>query len=274
MGSKQGSDIGHGWHSRKHGFYDPGAVSPVGRGGKGDRLVTVENRINDQNSDLYCEHLKNRNAVPIVISGPLGNRANIAKGFDCKSLISWHVNASPDPRADGFALYVHPDRADSRKLAKNIEAALLKTKVLEKYGADYNGIKTDNGLYIIRKPEMPCVLIEDLFLSNIADEILLHNAGYASELTGIVADAVLSHFGELAAKPLQLYYVTWPSSRANQNDVLIDLVSALKLLKLPNYKIHKLADGKLQVIATAKSRDHLIAASERAGYKAYVVGKG
>ena len=273
MSGNHGSDKGHGWHNSKHGLYDPGAVSPVGRGGKNDKLATIENRINEQNSALYCEHLKSRGATPIIISGPLGNRADMAKGFGCKSLVSWHVNASPDPRADGFALYVHPDRADSRKLARNIEAALIKTKVLEKYGADYNGIKTDAGLYIIRKPQMPCVLVEDLFLSNIKDEILLHNAGYAAELTGIIADAVLSHFGELTPKPAPLYYVTWPSSRANQNEVLIGLVSALKLLKLPNYKIHKLADGKLQVIATAKSRDHLIAASKKARWKPYVVEK-
>jgi hypothetical protein len=258
--------------NKRPGVNDPGAIDAVS--GK-DRIATIEHNINKQNSALYCAQLKAKGAVPVQITGPLGSRADRAKTAGVKSLISWHCNASTNANAKGFELFVSGKNTPSYKLAQEIEKRLEASKLLERYGTKYRGITSNGSLYIVREPArlgIDAVLIEDLFVTNIDDEEILHTQGYAAELTAIVCDAVLDHYGEAPKKKGKLFYVTWPSSKANQTKVIMAINAELQRLGFPMYDIHKLANGNLQVIANEKSRLNLEQASKNT-YKSIVLEK-
>ena len=103
-------------------------------------------------------------------STSLAARVNDANSWGADYFISIHTNASSNPDASGteaFA-YSRPSRAFS--LGEDIAAGISETT-----GLRNRGMKVRPGLYVLRRTNMPAVLIELGFITNPSDAALMND---------------------------------------------------------------------------------------------------
>ena len=103
-------------------------------------------------------------------STSLAARVNDANSWGADYFISIHTNASSNPDASGteaFA-YSRPSRAFS--LGEDIVAGISETT-----GLRNRGMKVRPGLYVLRRTNMPAVLIELGFITNPSDAALMND---------------------------------------------------------------------------------------------------
>ena len=91
----------------------------------------------------------------------LSARVNEANGWGADYFVSIHTNASVSPKANGTEVLVYSRNSASYNLAEDILRELT-----EITGFDNRGVKLRPGLYVLRKTNMPAVLVELGFISN------------------------------------------------------------------------------------------------------------
>ncbi|MCD8370312.1 MAG: N-acetylmuramoyl-L-alanine amidase [Clostridiales bacterium] len=142
-----------------HGGADPGAVY-MGRLEKDDNLalaLTVGQILADHEIDVSFTR------VTDVYQSPLA-KAEMANRWNADYFVSIHRNAMERPgTASGFQSLIYESGGEAEKLAKNIQAAL------HALGEPELGIVERPGLIVLRRTEMPAVLVEAGFLDNEAD---------------------------------------------------------------------------------------------------------
>lgn len=270
MSKKVASDIGHGQSNRRVGAFDPGAVDPKDPA-RGDNITTREYDINVKMAKEFDNELLSRKVSVLSLSGPLARRDDQANKANVNCGVSWHADSFAREGARGMTIYASGS-AKSMRLAREIEAKIK--PVLSTFGMPYRGIKTAR-FYILTHTKSPWILLEVGFISNQKDEIIVNMPKYQKELARAVADGVCDFLGvegEPVTMPAKQYYVTWPSTNANYRKVNVAIWDELKRLGYPQYRLYKLANGNLQVIANETSLKHLKEASERT-YKCYVTEK-
>lgn len=166
-------DAGHG------GDRDPGAVFE-GRQEKDDslRLALAVGQILQQNG---VEVLYTR--VDDVYDSPL-EKAQIANGSGADYLVSIHRNAMPIPgTASGAMGLVYGYGGTAELLAENINRELVSL------GFQDLGVIERPGLILLRRSDMPAVIVEAGFIDNPADNALF-DARFR-EIAGGIADGIL-----------------------------------------------------------------------------------
>ena len=103
-------------------------------------------------------------------STSLRARVNDANAWGADYFISIHTNASENPQARGVEAfsYTSPSRAFSlgEDIVKNLSAAV---------GFPNRGMKVRPGLYVLRRTNMPAVLVEIGFITNPAEAALMES---------------------------------------------------------------------------------------------------
>ena len=118
-------------------------------------------------------------------------RVNEANAWPADIFISLHNNAAENPNATGNeALVYGPGQRVANDLAREILAQLTLTTGLRNRGIVYRP-----GLYVLKKTQMPAVLVEMGFISNPYDADLLANSPYLFA-TGIYR-GILKYYGLL-----------------------------------------------------------------------------
>ena len=145
-----------------HGGYDNGA-SYQGRKEKDDTLrvtLAVGQKLEDAGYNVLYTRTMDRYDSPI-------EKANIANRSGADYFISIHRNAMPVPgTASGVETLVYENSGVPALLAQNINSALSDT------GFTNLGINERPGLVVLRRTEMPAVLVEAGFIDNEADNRL------------------------------------------------------------------------------------------------------
>ena len=103
-------------------------------------------------------------------SSSLKARVDNANSWGANYFLSIHVNASVNPNANGSECYVYSSNSKAYYLATSILNSIvmnLKTK--------NNGVLTRPSLYVLRRSNMPAVLIELAYISNYLDSEKLKN---------------------------------------------------------------------------------------------------
>lgn len=115
-------------------------------------------------------------------------RVNMANSWPANYFVSIHCNANPNPAIHGSEVYVYREGTQSYWLAQHILRS-----VVEQVGTRDNGVRINSSLYVLRRTNMPAVLVELGYLTNSADAMKLRDdqRGFAR---GIYY-GLLSYFG-------------------------------------------------------------------------------
>lgn len=217
-------DAGHG------GTTDPGAVYQ-GRQEKNDNLrmaLAVGQILNDHGVDVGYTRVQD------VYQSPL-QKAQMANNWDADYFVSFHRNAMPVPgTASGTESLIFSKGGEAERLAANINTELRQV------GWNDLGSIERPGLIVLRKTEMPAVLVEVGFLDNEADnqrfdECFEHTA---QAIAGGILTTLRSPEGQ------QEYYQIQVGAYA-EKDLAQGLLSQLQAAGYPAFLVYQ--DGLYKV---------------------------
>lgn len=103
----------------------------------------------------------------------LRERVDMANTWGANYFISIHCNANENPAVNGTEAYVYARNTPAYHLGERIVA-----EIVRRVGTKNNGVRINPSLYVLRKTNMPAVLVELAYLSNYEDSILLSSAQY------------------------------------------------------------------------------------------------
>lgn len=103
----------------------------------------------------------------------LRTRTEQANQWGADYFLSIHTNANVNPAINGTEAYVYAVNTPSYELAVNIV-----NEIVRRLGTKNNGIYALPSLYVLRRTNMPAVLIELAYLSNEGDAALLADKPY------------------------------------------------------------------------------------------------
>ena len=103
----------------------------------------------------------------------LRTRTEQANQWGADYFLSIHTNANVNPAINGTEAYVYAINTPSYELAVNIV-----NEIVRRLGTKNNGIYARPSLYVLRRTNMPAVLIELAYHSNEGDAALLADKPY------------------------------------------------------------------------------------------------
>ena len=103
-------------------------------------------------------------------STSLQARVNAANAWGADYFISIHCNASTNPDANGSEVYVYRDSGAAYELANDVL-----DEIVEQVGTKNNGVRVNSSLYVLRRTQMPAILVELAYITNAGDAEKLKN---------------------------------------------------------------------------------------------------
>ena len=107
------------------------------------------------------------------IASSLAARANAANSWPADYFISIHTNANTNPAVNGTECYVYSQNNPAFYLAEDIVS-----QIVRRVGTKDNGVYVRPSLYVLRRTQMPSVLVELAYLTNYEDFVLLTTMQY------------------------------------------------------------------------------------------------
>lgn len=107
------------------------------------------------------------------LNSSLRERTDMAAVWGADYFLSIHVNANVNPAVNGTEAYVYRTDSPAYYLGENIVS-----EIVRRLGTKNNGVFARPSLYVLRRTQMPAVLIELAYISNYEDSVLLANEQY------------------------------------------------------------------------------------------------
>lgn len=176
-----------------HGGTDPGAVDPKDKGMDDeiyvDEIYSEESDIVLALSKKLINLLEKDNELFITREEdayvPLSDRSELANENEVDIFVSLHANAAENQSAKGIETLYYPGSKGGKLLANRIQNRLIKNT----YATD-RGIKTRRNLHVLEETDMPAVLVEVGFITNLREEILLNCDEYLDLLAKSIYQGV------------------------------------------------------------------------------------
>lgn len=118
----------------------------------------------------------------------LRERVNMANSWGADYFLSIHTNASTNSEANGTEVYVFRQYSPAYDLAERILPAIVR-----RVGTRNRGVRINKTWYVLRRTQMPALLIELAYLSNPSDREKLVNDGY--QFAYGIYEGMLEYFG-------------------------------------------------------------------------------
>ena len=115
-------------------------------------------------------------------------RVNMANSWGADYFISIHCNANTNTNISGSEAYVFRLYSVAYDLARSLLAGLHNAT-----GLQNRGVMTNPGLYVLRRTQMPAVLVELGYLTNLEDATLLRDDPQA--FARGLYNGILAYFG-------------------------------------------------------------------------------
>lgn len=178
------------------GHNPPGQVNAGAEGfglNEGEITYTVGAYLADMlRSDPRFEVRTSRNSPEEVLgtsnATSLAARVQAANNWPADYFISIHVNANTNPAVNGTEVYVYRTNTESYYLAQSVLS-----EIVDIVGTKDNQVRTNPGLYVLRRTRMPAILVELAYITNAEDAEKLRNEQY-NFAYGIYS-GILDYFG-------------------------------------------------------------------------------
>lgn len=168
-----------------HGGKDPGAVGPNDLKEAHVNLA-VALKVAEKLRKAGVEVKLTRTSDVFVDLQP---RCDIANSWMADYFVSIHCNAAGTPQAHGAETYCYKFGGKGEILAKAIQAELIAAT-----SRANRGVKTAN-YYVLRRTNMPAVLTELAFISNLEEERLLASVAYQEKCALAIAKGIGKFIG-------------------------------------------------------------------------------
>lgn len=163
-----------------HGGQDPGAI---GNGLQEKDLTLLLTQKVAKFLGQYPVEIVFTRASDVTVS--LGERCWIANEKKADFFVSLHINAGG---GTGYESYVLPGATiGTMEKQKTIDRAVM--AFLTGEGVPYRGAKQAN-FRVLRDTAMPAVLLENLFIDNPRDAVLLKSETFLQDLAGAIAEGI------------------------------------------------------------------------------------
>ena len=152
----------------------------------GTYLVNILNndpRFSAKASRTYPEEILGTN-----VATSLARRVQLANEWGANYFISIHCNASVNPSYNGTEAYVYQTNTQPYYLGEDIVNAISK-----RLGTKNNGVLVNTSLYVLRRTNMPAVLVELAYITNAADAQKLRDEPY--QFAYAIYEGLLKYFG-------------------------------------------------------------------------------
>lgn len=165
-----------------HGGKDPGAVDSVNLA-EGDNLDTREDDLVFIYGREFANLLRTNGAEVIEIRTEDSyispeDKVKLSKKYpDADAYFEFHANAGPST-ANGFEALTYSDSGIGYRVAKNVVAEVQKTGILI-HGA---GVFVRPDLIVLHYTPMPANIFEIGFITNVTEEVKLHDRNYRTKL--------------------------------------------------------------------------------------------
>ena len=189
----QAEDVGRPLENRTividagHGNYDPGAT--VGKVYEKDIVRRVAVEIEKRLKAEGAEVILTRDDDTFLT---LQERVDFAKDQYAEAFVSVHANSAGSTSANGAETYYDSSKnenaTESKVLAGDIQKAIV-----EQVGMNDRGVK-DSSFYVIRENDMPSVLVELGFLTNVEDREKLTSQEYLERYAGAIVDGLKEYY--------------------------------------------------------------------------------
>lgn len=118
----------------------------------------------------------------------LAARVNDANSWGADYFLSIHVNANTNPNVNGTEMYIFRSGGQAQALAEN-----LLDSITERLDTKRNGVFVRPSLYVLRRTQMPAVLLELAYITNEDDAEKLEEDRY--EFADAIYHGLLTYFG-------------------------------------------------------------------------------
>jgi N-acetylmuramoyl-L-alanine amidase len=120
----------------------------------------------------------------------LDNRAKIANELNPALFVSVHFNSAPAVKAEGVEVFYYRSEKDKgRSAASKTLAENILSRIIMNTDANSRGVKHGD-LAVIRKTNMPAVLVEGGFLTNESEYQKLKDANYIKRMMWGIAQGI------------------------------------------------------------------------------------
>ena len=128
-------------------------------------------------SDGRFEVMTSRNSPDEIIGtdtlSSLRERVRMANDWGANYFISLHTNANDNPAINGSEVYVYSMWSEAYNMAEYIL-----NSIVANVGTNYNGVRVNPSLYVLRYTRMPAMLVELGYLTNTSDAQKLRDNQY------------------------------------------------------------------------------------------------
>ena len=138
--------------------------------------------------DFYKELCSVAGKENVAVDEQMSRHTTFRIGGPADYFVSIHANANTDPAINGTEVYVYRKYTQSYYLAQHILNAVVNI-----VGTKDNGVRANPSLYVLRRTNMPAVLVELAYLTNAGDAGKLETM--QSEFARGIYEGMLSYFG-------------------------------------------------------------------------------
>ena len=178
-----------------HGGWDPGKTG-IGGANEKELNLTVVEKLAEYLEQGGAEVILTRSSDDALGSGKradMAERKRIINESHGDILISIHQNAFPSAKAKGAQVFYHNTSEKGKLLAECLQEN-LRNRV---DGSNQRQAKENASYYILKTTEIPAVIVECGFLSNLEEEKLLNDRNYQERLAWAIYCGILDYFENL-----------------------------------------------------------------------------